>query len=555
MHHPYSFNLVDEPWIPCILPGERTLEFLSLRDALERAHEIEEIADPSPLVTITLHRLLLAVLHRCFGPRNAREWARLWERGAWDQTVLEEYFGNWRPRFDLFDERHPFYQTLGLEPEYAGTVAKLTHEIASPANSVMLFDHTIEGSATFSPAQAARYLLACQSFSVGGLVTLRRTEDRSTHKSADASPLTKGAVILVKGNNLFHTLMLNLHQYSPEDQEPFSAEPDDVPAWERDEETQAEDRHPKGYLDLLTWQSRRVRLYPEMDTGGQLTVRRVTIMKGFQFPQVDERRGKETMLAFQRNEKAPAGQDPWPAVSFQEGRDVWRDSLALFQSVRERQERPKMLTWLHALAFDEGVIEPSAIFPLELFGLSTDRAKVLFWRHERLPLPLAYLNNEDLVDGLRRALDFTERVAGLLRGAVRRLAELSLAPESDLGGRSAHGKDVTNLVTALGAERRYWSRLETPFKELLIDLERDQHVENPNYPDQIAYGVSVLPAWADTVIAAARRSLEDVTRSFDTSARTLKAAAVAERQFWSQIRTERHKSGLVRQEAAVGGRV
>ena len=37
---------------------------------------------------------------------------------------------------------------------------------------------------------------------------------------------------------------------------------DDVPAWELDQENVAIDRQPKGYLDLLTWQSRRIKLIP-----------------------------------------------------------------------------------------------------------------------------------------------------------------------------------------------------------------------------------------------------------------------------------------------------
>ena len=49
--------------------------------------EIQEIYDPSPLVTAALHRLLLAVLHPALrGPKDANEWAVLWAdgEGRWD---------------------------------------------------------------------------------------------------------------------------------------------------------------------------------------------------------------------------------------------------------------------------------------------------------------------------------------------------------------------------------------------------------------------------------------------------------------------------------------
>ena len=55
------FNLVDEPWIPCLLPNGRA-DDLSLPDTLVHAHDIKEIFDPSPLVVTALHRQLLAIL-------------------------------------------------------------------------------------------------------------------------------------------------------------------------------------------------------------------------------------------------------------------------------------------------------------------------------------------------------------------------------------------------------------------------------------------------------------------------------------------------------------
>ena len=63
-----SFNLIDEPWIPCILDGTRVE--LGLRDVLAQAQQLREIRGDSPLETASLHRLLLAVLHRIFGPKS-----------------------------------------------------------------------------------------------------------------------------------------------------------------------------------------------------------------------------------------------------------------------------------------------------------------------------------------------------------------------------------------------------------------------------------------------------------------------------------------------------
>ena len=72
-----EFNLIDEPWIPCIdLHGQR-VEY-GIRDTLLKAHELREICDDSPLVTVAIHRLLLAILYRAHeGPKGFGDWRRM----------------------------------------------------------------------------------------------------------------------------------------------------------------------------------------------------------------------------------------------------------------------------------------------------------------------------------------------------------------------------------------------------------------------------------------------------------------------------------------------
>src|SRR4051812_27990013 len=101
------FLLTTEPWIPVrTLDGAHT-EW-SLAATLARAHEIECVHDPSPLITLALHRLLLAILHRVFGPRDFATWRTLFERGSFDMDVLGAYFEQWRERFDLLHPERPF---------------------------------------------------------------------------------------------------------------------------------------------------------------------------------------------------------------------------------------------------------------------------------------------------------------------------------------------------------------------------------------------------------------------------------------------------------------
>src|SRR5690606_34963256 len=91
-------------------------------------------------------------------------------------------------------------------------------------NYVTLFDHSRQDvPPALSPAEAARQVLAIQNFAVGGLVPYqsKHGEPASPYKYAENSLLTKGAVALVRGRNLFETLMLNLHRYNGKAGAPF----------------------------------------------------------------------------------------------------------------------------------------------------------------------------------------------------------------------------------------------------------------------------------------------------------------------------------------------
>jgi CRISPR system Cascade subunit CasA len=510
MNHP-SFNLVDDAWIPCVLADSDDTgpRLLGLLETLAEAHRIRTIADPSPPVTVALHRLLLAILHRNFGPETASVWKTLSQAGAFEGRCIQAYFDRHRDRFDLFDDNRPFYQTPEVSYSECDTsIARLAIERVG-GNNPTLFDHTIDSEPPpASPACAARLTIATHAFAVGGLVASRHGESRKTHGSADNAPLVKGAVTLIKGENLFHTLMLNLCRYNGRQGEPFDFDPDeDRPAWERDTPTRPEDRRPLGYLDLLTWQARRLRLKPEKTGSGEIVVRYIALMKGNQFPDDFHPHGHETMLAFTRNEKASPKQDPWPTLAFTEERSLWRDSTTLFQSVQGRRTRPKTLTWLSELA-DEEIVDPSKVLPLNAAGLSTDRAKILFWRQETLPLPLAYLSDEQLINRLDRALTTAEDGAGAIYAGVRRLAEL--VSQSQKGGKPDRDR-VTQVVQSLGGHRRYWAHLEHPFRKFLVDL--------PDAADQL----DRCEEWAEFVCNVARNVFDQIVNGLDVSPRVLQA--------------------------------
>ena len=150
----FSFNLVHEPWIPCVDQDGRTV-LLNLRTVFAEAHRLKAIVGDTPPITGALHRLLLAMLHRVFGPKDEDAWAALWSAEQWDMAAFDAYLVQWQHRFDLFDARQPFYQAPDprVKPK---SVINLRHDRAS-GNNPTLFDHHTEGEGeTLEPAVAAR---------------------------------------------------------------------------------------------------------------------------------------------------------------------------------------------------------------------------------------------------------------------------------------------------------------------------------------------------------------------------------------------------------------
>jgi CRISPR system Cascade subunit CasA len=495
-----SFDLRTSPWVPCVDLEGRPVE-LGLRDALVRAHEMRELFGDAPPVTAAMYRLLLAILHRVFGPADEEEWAALWDARQWDAGRVEAYLAEWGHRFDLFDQERPFFQAPD-ERVRIKSVASLIHDVASGNNATLFDHHTDERGPVLRPAEAARMVVTAQSFGLGGLSGLQQ-------KFTDGA-CASGIVFLVQGHNLFETLCLNMIAYPTQESVMLHA-PQDRPVWEMDDPYAPAREQPLGYLDYLTWQNRRVLFFPEEDDG-RVVVREMTMGPALRM----DNEVLDPMIHYRKHRTRG-----WAPLSFDEERALWRDSAALLALHSDDERVPRTFRWLADLVLD-GELDRAQTRRYLALGMSKKQAKVNFCRSERMPLPLAYLHERALVESLGTALAMAEQVSRCLWGATHTLAQFVVIPEFDQpGARKPRPEDVDPLIQGWAVERRFWSRLELPFRDVVEGLPQDR--------------VGTLETWRDTLRRTAWDAFEQVAEEVSHDTRRLKAVVRARGQLGSGL--------------------
>jgi CRISPR system Cascade subunit CasA len=484
------FNLIDEPWLPCIQSDGTPVE-LGLYDALAQAHTLRELHGETPLGTAALHRFLLAVLHRIFGPSSRKAWSQLWKNGRWDEVAVQDYFDRWRDRFDLFDAKHPFYQC----PNPPGDPEPLNRLSLPHAYNSTLFEHQLaDGTLSVPASRAARWLVTLQASGIG---------TGPPFNPYPAGPLVNTLIVMVQGRTFFETLAFNLIEYH--DDKPIPAMQEDYPIWEYDKNPfppSPKTFYRPGYLGYLTWQSRTIHLLPVWE-GGQIYVRECYLSQGARW---DSMLIEDPMKVYRMAKKKDIGMLP---LRLREGRSMWRDAGVLFRFNDQNIRPPLAFSWL-AEHVDRGDLQRPQIYDYVMMGLCNDNARLDFFRHERMPLPLDYLADDTLGEELRRALQAAEGVSGALRQAGRELAEWIVSPDD----RKKAYKDGVKLVfSQLGLERLYWSRLEIPFQQFVRDLPRDRQ--------------AALDTWVNTLLNTARRAFNEAADGVNDPLRGLKAITLA----------------------------
>ena len=506
----FSYNLVNQPWIPCLF-DDGTLCELGLRAVLKEAPRIREIAHDSPLFVASIHPILTVILHRVLGGQRARErdtaWKTWCQQGHFDSDAIDAYFQQWSDRFDLFHSQFPFYQVAALEMSEASSLFRLAME-ENNAPAMFANRASPEWDAP-SPALAAQLLVTIQNFALGfGRSSKCKIAGQEIEPpySADG-PLLRGLTVWPSGETLFQSLCLGVV--------PHELNSQDAPCWELDAPHELRDVAtkearqsiaPRGICDLLTLQSRLIRLLPTELDG-------TTVVPGAYFTQ-----GRSL-------EKDEAGRPAFHplklyftsknagivALSLSEGKAIWRNAHTLFSSQARGQHAQ------NPLAFVAKLTAATKFRPnLNVVGMATEPGKAgkfLMWRFDRLPFSPALLTDNDLVETLETANKDADLVADEMRARFATVVRIYIAGDKD-GGHKPDPDDVKALVGKFDPRRDYWPRLETHFYDLLSALTQK--------PDEVK---KATEQWHHDLQSAARECLKTSCHALGTSPKAISAVS------------------------------
>ena len=511
-----NYNLIDTTWIPALFKSGQ-IEELGLRDLLVRSHEIREIAHDSPLFTASITTLLVALLQSAWRgetqKQREREWERLWEGKRFDANWLDAYFEKWRDRFDLFHPQFPFYQTAGLEMVESSALERLAME---ENNAPAMFANVANPDwRAPAPALAAQLLVTIQNFALGfGKSSRAKLGGKAIEPpySADG-PLLRGLTVWPTGASLFESLMLCTvpHERAPEDR----------PCWELDEPFLLRDvtlpsgarktAPTRGICDTLTLQSRLIRLLP-IEENGEIRVPSAYFTQG---RSLEKGAGAE-FHPFKLY--VSSKQTGFAALALSENKAIWRNSAALLSDESRKNSAINPLSFVASQAQDD-VLPRDFRAALDVVGMATDPGKAgkfLLWRHDRLPLPLALLLQEDTESRVAAAITDADTLADEMRARFAVVARTLLMPERLGGGISPDPDDVKNLVSKFDPRRAYWPRLETPFLEFLAQMPINYAAANAAWRASVEQAANVAFAEACNSLGDGPRAVVAVAQVYPT---------------------------------------
>ena len=392
------YSVLTEPVIP-VLMEDGSEKSVGIKEAFLNAHKIKDILGNNPLERYAVLRLLIAFAMDMLHPETGYDRADLLQKGGFDADALENYITVCEkdgPRFDLFDEEHPFLQSRyseELDSKARKPAAVILHALPSGNNHIFI-DHRLAEEHRISFPDAFRALCASYVFCVSGT---------AGPSSVNNTPPLFAIVI---GQNLFETIVINMISVAEAGSLPYGI---GEVAWRQDKEIIPRMQVASvSLLEGMTWMPRRITLIPAED--GQ-TIDYVYCQAGLNFqgndlwcdPHVPRFRKKD---------------DTFGTVKPEIGREVWRDAGTLLYDHDSKRVRQPLAIRCMANLFDEEDF-PDWI-PIRVAGLITNQAAYTGWCEDELSVPSVLLYNQEKADAFRDDVRLVEALQSQIYSCVQR---------------------------------------------------------------------------------------------------------------------------------------
>lgn len=495
-----SFNLWTESWITAEGDRGQSVE-LSLAQILEQAHRYRTLWDPSPLVLVGLHRLLVAILQDALQPQDERDLANLWAASRFPEEVIATFGQRYTHHFDLFSETEPFLQSADLSlyprPEDKANLKSIAHLLPeTPAGTAVThYHHGDETEGQFCPATVAKGLIMIPAFASSG--------------GAGIKPSINGVppiYVLPGGENLFQSLVASL--ITPAFQPELSQGVKDTPWWKRDPVIgHKQEVNQIGYLHSLTFPARRVRLHPRKMTVpcshcGQMAEWAVSTM----IYQMGESRPKDApfwfdpFAAYRLPDQAGEKNETPKPIRPVEGRTLWREFAGLFlQSKARHTKRPSVLTQIARVIEEYDVARDDIPYPFRCVGLRTDmKAKIFEWIDAGFAVPPALLRDPEVGKLTQDGIDFALTGEIIIKQVFRQSFSGSLT------NSERHQRTKNRMAQA------YWAKLTPHFTDFVVGL------SDPKRQEQL------VDEWLDIVVFTAQAAFQEAATTLGDEAATLR---------------------------------
>ena len=354
---PPIFDLTREPWL--LVRFDDGVREVSLREAFAQAHDIRSIVGELPTQSFALVRLLLAILHSAVRPiidsggiTPVKLWSRLWSNAEPLNEATDGYLDRWQHRFDLLHPSEPFYQVAGLHTRANRVYPVETIILDVPPGHKFFALRSGAGLDTLTFAEAARWLVHEHAYGLSGLKSAAIGDDRKINPNGTLPPQGTAwagtmSGLIIEGRSLRETLLLNLVLGDPSTGAPF-ASPEDKPIWEQPSlpgpatrrDNEGVKRTPRGPIDMLTWQSRRVLLNSDLQR-----ISGVIVTYGDRAPTIDAF-SNEHMCSWKRSafEEKRMGRDRvYVPLRHDREKTVWENLAALLPHHDEQSKEARTL--------------------------------------------------------------------------------------------------------------------------------------------------------------------------------------------------------------------